>query len=99
MKRLLLFLFSLALLTGCAEEEEFSLDNGIILGRDNRFCGCCGGWFIEINDTQYLFKELPAGSGFEISDNNLPQAVSVSWEQKENACLPNEIIIVSIKEQ
>ena len=58
---------------------------GIITGYDVRFCACCGGYFIEIEDDVYNFVgEFPNQGNLDLE--NLPLKVKLNWELKPEGC-------------
>lgn len=75
------------------------MDTGIITGVDTRECACCGGWFIDINDSLWLFNELPASSSLDLVNETFPIEVEVEWQKKVNPCLSEEILISYIKKK
>lgn len=92
-------LFLFLLLNSCKEnDDDYSV--GIITGSDFRFCACCGGFFIEIEDETYRFfnDELPEGSpNFYLMDVTFPLKVHVQWKLKENSCMGDEILVTNIE--
>lgn len=95
MKRLsTLLLILMALLSAC--EKEFSKDTGIVTSLDTRRCGCCGGWFVEIEGETHRFMELPENSSLDLENETLPIQVKLRWKKEEGACSMNgERILVS----
>ena len=100
MMRKILFVF--ALLISCLycsiQEHEFDSE-GIITGIDDRECSCCGGYFIEIEDSTYRFDTVPPGSNLELENPNFPISVKLDWREDPNACLGDEIIVERIEQQ
>ncbi len=94
----LVFLFSFSLLIDSCRKEAVWVDQGEILGGDDRYCICCGGYFIDINGETFRFYEFPEGSDFEIApDATFPISVNINWHATENPCLGDEIIIDEIE--
>ena len=98
MKKLILA-FGVLLLTfsSCTKDYKYQSE-GIITGQDGRYCACCGGWFIEIEETTYRFYELPINSGIKLDKDNFPIQVQLNWDLKDNACMGDEIIVSGISE-
>ena len=99
MKNLTIFTILLFLLfTACTKENTLSY-NGIITGPDYRLCACCGGWFIEIDETNHRFYTLPENSTLELphETNEFPIKVVLDWRENENACFGDEIIVTEIR--
>lgn len=95
--RILILVLSLSFLSisSCKKDDEYQSD-GIITGQDLSLCGCCGGWFIEIDNTTYRFYELPQGSDFTLDNATFPVTVKLNWKMMDNACLGDEILIEDI---
>jgi hypothetical protein len=56
---------------------------GIITGRDLTKCYCCWGWFIEINNTAYMFDKIPATSTFDLTTITYPTTVKIKWRPSQ----------------
>lgn len=93
----LIFTFSLALFTfsSCYKDVSYK-NNGIITGQDDRMCMCCGGWFIDIDNTTYRFYELPPSSELNLENKTYPILVKLNWIIKDETCLGDEIIVEDI---
>lgn len=95
-------LFPFILLLSCLycsmQEHEFKSE-GIITGIDDRECSCCGGYFVEIEDSTYRFDAVPPGSKLDLENPNFPIAVKLDWLEDPNACLGDEIIVERIERQ
>ena len=83
------FLFGLSL---CTKESEF-LSRGTIIGPDLRRCacwgnkcGCCGNWVIQINDTGYLFVDLPKSPAFDLNQAKFTLNISLDWHKDPDSC-------------
>ena len=97
MKLKLFITFILAVLISCTSNTENEcMDDATIIGSDYRECMCCGGWFIEIGEDTLRFDSLPEGSKIVIKDYELPLAVRVEWDARENPCLGDEIDIIKM---
>jgi hypothetical protein len=70
---------------------------GKITGSDMRKCVCCGGWFIDFNDSTYRFYELPDNSDINLENAVFPIVVKLNWSVVNQPCLGDEIAISSIK--
>ena len=99
MKKLLIpFLILLPILFACKKENNL-IDTGVITGADERLCICCGGWFIDIGDSTYLFKQLPPDSKLDLENESFPVAVFVKWQKDPDACLQEEILVTYISKK
>ena len=87
----------LLLLTSCFNNENGFHDEGLITGPDYRLCACCGGWFVEIDTTTYLFWELPEESNIDLTTESFPVPVKLDWKPVEESCIANRIVISRIK--
>ena len=93
-----ILLFALSIVSCSLGEDEFK-SNGTITGYDTRECGCCGGYFIEIDNATYRFFDLPKNSGLNLDNPTFPIYVKLDWTKDPNACLGDEIIVQRIEEQ
>ncbi|MFN8257278.1 MAG: hypothetical protein U0W24_16400 [Bacteroidales bacterium] len=80
-------------------KQEYWMDQGKITGPDYRRCMCCGGYFIEIKDSTYRFTTLPEKSKLDLSNETFPVDVLINWKKKENSCLNDEIVVLSIQKE
>jgi hypothetical protein len=97
MKKPFINIFIICLiLNSCLKENDFG-QRGTITGIDLRECLCCGGWFININDSTYRFYQLPDQSNIDLQNANFPVRVILTWKKDPNACLSDEIIITRIE--
>lgn len=71
-------------------------DRGTITGEDFRRCACCGGWFIEINEEVYRFIAIPFSSNVDLFNEAFPIEVFIEWSLQEDACLGDEIDVISM---
>ena len=62
----------------CEKEDSYK-SMGIITGYDMRACICCGGYFIEIDDSTYNFDTLPASSAINLETETFPINVNLDW--------------------
>ncbi len=93
-----LALFLAAFFVSCSDPQDPNpsfKNRGMITGQDTRKCSCCGGWFIEIEGTQYRFLELPAGSNVKLTEATFPIPVLVSWSKPTpaNDCVRDVIAV------
>jgi hypothetical protein len=91
--RAFLLLISTLLILSC-EKAKFQ-STGIITGSDMRMCPCCGGYFIEIDGTQYNFDEATCPDNFTFEDNQLPMDVDLDWKLKTDGCIGYNWIEIS----
>ena len=94
MKKLLLLALFFVGFYACESPEQL-MDDGVIIGYDIRFCPCCGGVYIEIQNDTFRFYELPDTS-FQFTSSDLPLDVSLDWSPQANQCLSDEIDIHKI---
>ncbi len=92
MKRLLILSVILFSLAGCKKEPCYQ-SKGIITGFDYRKCMCCGGWFIEIEDSTWRFDQVPEGSTVNLDSVDFPFKVYLDWKEKDPKCLGDEIVV------
>jgi hypothetical protein len=88
-----LLLFSTLLIFSCEKDKYES--SGTITGADLAMCACCGGYFVDINGTQYRFEKSELPSNFTFTDDQLPLRVELDWELKTEICTGFEWIKIS----
>ena len=67
--------------------EKVKYENtATITGADMAMCACCGGYFIEIEGTQYRFDKSELPSGFTFDDKQLPMDVELNWKLETSQC-------------
>lgn len=81
---------------GC-NKATVAKDSATILGADYRKCGCCGGWFIEIEQDTFRFFEAPNNSNVDLNSTSYPLKVDVKWRELEDACMSDLIEVTSLK--
>lgn len=81
----------------CSEDKGEYLSNGTITGVDVRECSCCGGYFIDINDSTYRFLSIPSGSDLLLVNPVFPIEVKLDWAKADTVCLGDEIQVFRIK--
>jgi len=96
MKHFTLILIVLSLLS-C--DKEVVKSSAQITGPDYRKCSCCGGWFIEIDNSTYRFYELPKTNSIDLENETFPLEVTVKWKKQENACMSDLIDIEKITKE
>lgn len=97
MKKILYIIILLIGCLNCSMQEDEYESEGMITGVDDRECGCCGGYFIEIIDSTYRFETVPPGSNLKLENPNFPIQVKLDWHEDPNACLGDEIIVERIE--
>jgi hypothetical protein len=98
MKKIVLMSYLLLpFIISCSTEVEEYMDEGTITGYDTRECSCCGGFFIDIGNITYRFYTIPDNSSLNLENPDFPIPVKLSWKMDENACLGDEIIVLSIE--
>lgn len=58
---------------------------------------CCGGVFIDIEDSTYRFDEWPEDFKFDWDSDTLPMAVFLDWQVDSVLCLGDEILVSRMK--
>lgn len=97
MKITAFLLFFTTLLIFSCEKDKYE-STGTITGVDLAMCACCGGYFIDIEGTQYRFEKTELPSNFTFGDNQLPLLVELDWELKTDGCSGfNRISILKIR--
>ena len=82
-KFIILICFATGLISSCNDnsvsENIHYESTGIIMGSDKGLCPCCGGWILEIDNDENLYRieQLPENSGIELSEDNL--SVKFNW--------------------
>lgn len=87
-------LFSALLLFSCEKAKYES--TGTITEPDYRKCMCCGGYFIEIEGTQYNFQKSELPVDFSFNDNQLPMQVELNFKPKADECSGSGIHWINI---
>ena len=82
---------------GSCGPEETSVLQGTVLGPDNRFCACCGGYLIIVDQFTYRFfdSDLPVGNT-TLQGATFPLDVDLRFENESDFC--NNIDRISIQE-
>ncbi len=84
--RVILFTFCAVFLLSCDTPRFNLLDKGVIYDIDNRYCGCCGGYLIEIEDETYGIDKFPDTSEIKLEEIDLPVKVMLKWEIDSSRC-------------
>jgi uncharacterized protein (UPF0303 family) len=75
------FLFVLS----CKEKSVSPQSEGTVFSRDFALCGCCGGFFIKINNDTMRCYKLPESSG--IPENEpLPFRIKIDFQRDTAGC-------------
>jgi len=77
-------IFSTVIFISCDKEENKFESTAVITGPDVRDCICCGGYFIELNDTVYNFDSLPTSSTINLTEETFPITVNLDWSYDRN---------------
>ncbi len=101
MKKFILISLMFYLISGCEDNTTSNpglyKTEALIIGYDMRECMCCGGWFIDIDDSTYRFWELPKDCEINFEKDTLPLAVKLDWKKSETPCLGDEIVVLRLK--
>jgi len=89
----LIFILLIILLPGCTREQSDYQSEGTITGYDYRMCMCCGGWFVEIDDSTWRFDQVPEGFTINLDSITFPFPIYLDWEKKDPSCLGDEIVV------
>ncbi len=81
------------------KKEEIGYTNAVITGPDFSMCPCCGGWFVNVNDSTYRFYELPAESNLDLNTETFPLEVKMVYIKTNNACMEDLITVKKIKKR
>jgi hypothetical protein len=67
-----------------APPSKFREDIAMLTATDYTACICCGGIFIDINNTQYRLVKWPAS--FNITGKSFPIKVKLTWTVNNATC-------------
>ena len=81
--------------SSCSEDGSEFMSNGTITGIDFRECVCCGGYYIDINDSTYRFFTLPINSEVPLDNPVFPIYVKLDWAKADTICLGDEIKVLT----
>ncbi len=76
------------------ENMRFLNSTGVITGPDLRMCICCGGWYIQIDQTTFEFDSLPLNSNIILQKDPFPIAVQLDWQLSDVSGCPDKRIII-----
>ena len=99
MKKLSIAIFCLGIIVSCGK-VKYS-DTGIITGPNMLMCPtkCCGGFYIDINNTRYIFEQLPVNSGINLESSTYPILVDLNWQPVAGCTSPQTIEITAIRKR
>ncbi|MEI6061308.1 MAG: hypothetical protein WCR72_11410 [Bacteroidota bacterium] len=83
-----------SLLICCCEKDAYR-STGTITAQDNGMCPCCGGYFIEIEGTDYRFEKGSLPGNFTFEDSQMPVVVELNWGLKSGFCIGYNWIDIS----
>lgn len=83
-------------LSSCGPEQN-SVSQGTVIGLDTRFCACCGGYLIIIDQFTYRFfdSDLPTGNT-TLQGATFPLDVDLRFSNESDLC--NGIDRISVQE-
>lgn len=93
----LIFLSLLSSACRKSEDARNYWQEAIITELDGRECGCCGGYFIQLEGVRRRFRTIPSGSNIEITGTNLPMRVKVRWQSLNKPCMPDLIEVLALE--
>jgi hypothetical protein len=82
-------IFIVVILISCTKENSDYKSLGTITGADPTMCACCGGWFINIENTQYRIVSMPENFAQELAKETFPVTVKLDWQLITTGC-PSE---------
>ena len=94
--RLIGLLLMIFILASCEKNCGYRSE-GLIIGYDYRKCMCCGGFFIDIEDSTYRFDQWPEDFNFDWDLDTFPMSVLIDWQVDSVLCLGDEILVSRIK--
>lgn len=77
-------LFTILMVLSC--EKNTYENSGTITEKDSRKCMCCGGYIVEINETQYHFEKAELPDEFTFDDNQMPLKIEPDYKLKNDDC-------------
>ncbi len=96
---IILMALTIGMISNCTKDpvsEALQFEStGMIMGSDKGMCPCCGGWILEIDDDENLYRieELPEDAGIELSETNL--SVKFNWNVNREC---SSIIYINIED-
>ncbi len=94
--KLIIFLI-FAAFASCDKDNDTYKSVGIITGADFRECACCGGYFINIDELQYLINSLPKNTNLDLQQETFPITVHLDWQISTSSCPNLRIDVLRIK--
>jgi hypothetical protein len=98
MKRLFFLLIVIAAsFSACKKSSSINYKNtATITGPDLTMTVCSGGYWIDIDglSAKYRFRELPVGSGIDLSTATFPIRVKLNWHADGDPPSPCGVIII-----
>ena len=88
-------IFLVFILTTCTKESSYYKSYGTITGADPTMCACCGGWFINIENTQYRIVSMPDNFALELEKETFPVTVRLDWQLITTGC-PSEFNRIAV---
>ena len=85
-------LFIVIVMSSCDDDftvcdnDGYIESNGLILGSDDSYCACCGGWYIQISTDTMRIMDMPDNFDTALYNLDMPVEVVLSWKQMENGC-------------
>jgi hypothetical protein len=84
--KILRVVFLLLIVISCTKTSNVTTSVGTITSNDPLMCGCCGGWFVEIDGEEYRIVSAPVVSGIDLSSEKLPVTVKLDWMRTSSGC-------------
>ena len=92
------FLF-LGIALSCENNDHEFQSTALITGTDLRYCMCCGGYLITLEDSTFNFDSLPSASGIDLTTETFPVAVELDWSYDKKCGSIQYIKIERIEKQ
>ena len=71
------------LIVRCSNDDRNDYEHrGVLEGVDPTFCGCCGGWIIQIDGLEGNFRieNVPDKSDVDLQNDTFPMNVKLNYE-------------------
>ena len=88
-------LFIVTIMIACTKENSDYKSLGTITGADPTMCACCGGWFINIENTQYRIVSMPDNFALNLANETFPVIVKLDWQLITTGC-PSEFNRITV---
>jgi hypothetical protein len=85
MKQFILF-FAIILIAASCKKDKSDMNEAAIIGADMTMCACCGGYFIDINNTRYRFNPDSVTSSLNLNTATFPLDVDLEWVSIVGPC-------------